>query len=377
VLDRAGNRRRPQDAAVDPAARWRDQQQSRVVVTDRRLHCVVHAKGWVSFDHATATALRAVPERCGVVLEYPGTAPLCLSGPAITEIMVVVVWALYGADGLRQHPALAEVMSGLPAATRLEPPPAPPAALSRTGATVDGSDAVDGPAAAPPPVSLLEFVAAHELVLAAHVAGLMGVSESDATERLDELVEQDLASRVRLSAHSPAAYRITQSGAHRVDPALPPLGPMDLTGYRRAVSLPGLWLAARAGSFGKTRDVLTTRQMQAADAASRTEALVGVAGARFGDDSVRGGKVGIGYPDLGLLSPTRGWATADLVLAVPDRERLHSLLGRAHHDERIVQQRFVVEDEPAAELVETTAEQLGLANQVDVQLIDAVGIVGG
>jgi type II secretory pathway pseudopilin PulG len=111
LLDRAGSRRRAQGVGVAAAVRWRDQQQSRVVVTDRRLLCQVHAKGWVSFDHATTTAIQPVPETRGVVLEYPDTAPVRLSGPVTSQIMVIVVWALYGADGLREHPALSEVRS--------------------------------------------------------------------------------------------------------------------------------------------------------------------------------------------------------------------------------------------------------------------------
>lgn len=43
AVDRAGNRSRAQGAAFAAAARWRDQQQSRVLQT----------KGWLSFDHSS------------------------------------------------------------------------------------------------------------------------------------------------------------------------------------------------------------------------------------------------------------------------------------------------------------------------------------
>jgi hypothetical protein len=353
AVDGAGNRSRAQDAAFAAAARWRDQQQVRVVVSDRRLLCQVHAKGWVSFDHAAVTAIRAVPEKHGVVLEYPDSAPMCLSGPLTAQIMVIVVWALYGADGLREHPALAEVRPVLPAA------PIP---------DVESAPRLD----------LLAFVAAHELVLAEHAAKLLGISETDAAERLQELVEQGLVSRVRLSAHSPTLYRITQHGADRVDTGLPPLRPLDLTGYRRAVAVPGLWLAARSGGFIKTRDVLTARQMWAADATAHTDSLLGAEGAKFRNESPEHDKdAGNGYPDLGLLTTTGGWATADLVLTTPDPERLHRIIGRAHEDGLIVQQWFLVDDLRSGDMIEDTAAHLGLTDRVQVQLIDPAAIAGG
>ena len=96
-LRSAGNRGRAQAAAFNAATRWREQQQCRVVVTDRRVLCQVQAKGWISFDHAQAyrDPDRAATEQRRA--RVPRHAPLCLSGPIVTEIMVVVVWALYGA----------------------------------------------------------------------------------------------------------------------------------------------------------------------------------------------------------------------------------------------------------------------------------------
>jgi hypothetical protein len=91
AIDNAGNHAREDQAAHAASARWRDQQQSRVVVTDRRLLCQVKTHGWLSFDHKAVKAIKAVPETSSVVLEYPGTAPVCLSGAASAQVMVVVV----------------------------------------------------------------------------------------------------------------------------------------------------------------------------------------------------------------------------------------------------------------------------------------------
>jgi hypothetical protein len=365
AVDRAGNRSRAEGAAFAAAARWRDQQHSRVVVSDRRLHCQVQTKGWLSFDHAAVKAIEAAPEKHEVVLEYPDAAPVCLSGPLISQILVVVVWALYGADGLRQHPALAQL--------RLETEAPTAAAPAVTDLGAGQRSAGDGRATGAPRLDLLAFVAAHELVLAEHAAVLLGVSEPDAAEQLQELVEQGLVSRVRLSIHSPTAYRITQQGADRVGSGLPPLRPMDLTGYRRAVAVPGLWLAARAGSFGETPAVLTARQMQAADATSRTGSLLDLAGAKFGNQSPQGETdAGSGYPDLGLLTAAGGWVTADLLFAIPEPLSLHSTIGRAHRDSLIVEQWCFVENLHSRKLIEDTAAELGLSDRVRVQLIESL-----
>ena len=79
AIDEAGNRRRAQGAAFAAAARWRDQQQCRAVVTDRRLLCQVQSKGWVSFDHRAATAIKAVPTvrtACACPEASPSVPPL-------------------------------------------------------------------------------------------------------------------------------------------------------------------------------------------------------------------------------------------------------------------------------------------------------------
>jgi hypothetical protein len=240
----AGSRRRVQgSAAAAAAARWRDQQQSRVVVTDRRLLCQLQAKAWVSFDHTDASAIHPAPEKRGVVFEYPGTAPVCLSGPVSTQITVIVVWALHGAEGLREHPALAEVRSvaPLPIATAAAKSSNADASTRPAQALIDATagrpPGDEGLKTAGPPLEMLTFVAGRELVLAGHAALLLEVSEPEATRRLEGLVERGLVLRVRLDVHTPTAYRITQRGADQIDPAVPSPAPLDLAGYRQALAV--------------------------------------------------------------------------------------------------------------------------------------------
>lgn len=384
VLDHAGNRMRAEQAAFAAATRWRDQQHSRVVVTDRRLLCQIRTKEWLTFDHGAATAIKALPETRSVVLEYQGTAPVCLTGPLSVQVMVIVVWALYGADGLREHPALAEVRPALLTA---------PAGSAVESEAVAGSEwVVEQPAggvqvagrepvSVGEPVDMLVFVAAHELVLAGQIAALLETSVEEATERLDLMCERGLVSRSLLSPGSPAVYRVTAQGAAQVDPALPPLRPLDLvTRYRQAAGIAWLWASAHAGSFGEVREVLTRRQMQAADATRRTALLLNTPGATFKDAPAEGTDPAVddAYPDLALVAPTHGWAALELVLGTPDAERLRRMIARAQRDKLIVQQLFLVEQGGhARELIEATAAELGLADRVHVQWLAEDGIADG
>lgn len=236
----AGNRGRAQAASFNAATRWREQQQCRVVVTDRRVLCQVQAKGWVTFEHARVSAIQPVPSTGSVVLEYAGTAPLCLSGPIVTEIMVGVVWALYGAAGLREHPALIEVTRSLPAT---HPRISEPTSSSPQGAGPQTIAAVPGPAAATRSEGnelgpgLLMWLAARPLVRVEDAAEHLGVDEAKALGLLDGCVRDGLVSRVRLSDGSPVLYRATRQGAISADGDLP-VRPIDLAGLSDLVREP-------------------------------------------------------------------------------------------------------------------------------------------
>jgi hypothetical protein len=394
AIDNAGNRAREEQAAHAAAARWRDRQQSRVVVTDRRLLCQVKTHGWLGFDHKTVKAIKAVPETNSVVLEYPGTAPVCLSGVASAQVMVVVVWALYGADGLREHPALSEVRLALPparTAPRVDGPVEAQVIVEQPGSSE--GDATAEPAAGDgseggrranredrEPEDLLSVMAVHELVLAEQAATLLEVTVEEATGQLDDLCEQGLLSRVRLSRQSPAVYRVTERGAALVDPALPPLRPLGSFSYRHAVAVVSLWAAGRAGSLGEVHEVLTRRGIQAAEATGRAGSLLGTPGATFKDKAPAIGEsdVDLAYPDVALLPVTGGFVTVDIMLTVPDPERVQTMIGRSHRDKRLVAQLFLVEhDGSTRELIERTAIELGLADRVHVQWLAEDGIAGG
>lgn len=78
--DRLADRRR-HEAEREAQARWRDQAQSRVVLTSNGLRISpAGAPTWQPFDHALLTSVRLTGH--GLVLSYSVCAPLLLSGPA-------------------------------------------------------------------------------------------------------------------------------------------------------------------------------------------------------------------------------------------------------------------------------------------------------
>jgi hypothetical protein len=237
AVAQAGNRGRAQAAAFHAATRWREQQQCRVVVTDRRVLCQVQATGWVTFEHARVSAIQPVPATGSVVLEFRDAAPLCLSGPIVTEIMVGVVWALYGPAGLREHPALTEVSQFLPSP---HPGVSEPTSSSQPGAAALGDAAVPSPVAAPAAAAatgsadddlgpgLLVWLAGRQLVHVKDAVAHLGLDEPKAVRILDALVADGLVSRVRVSDGSPVLYRVTRHGLITVDGDLRVPGPVDL-----------------------------------------------------------------------------------------------------------------------------------------------------
>jgi hypothetical protein len=230
-----------------------------------------------------------------------------------------------------------------------------------------------------PGQDLLLLVAANEVVLAQQAAALLKITDQDAADRLDQLRVERLVSRAELSSRLPPAYRITRNGADRIDCALPPLRPLDTRRYRHEIAIAWLWVTARRGNLGELRDVLSRREMQAADATLRSESLLDTPGATFRDQPAAEAELDArhAYPDLALVQANGGWATLDVVLTLPTPARLRATLGRIQRDPLMLAQLFMVEqDEPIKETIRATADALGVANKVRVTVLARDGIAG-
>ncbi|MHB8691920.1 MAG: DUF6529 family protein [Solirubrobacteraceae bacterium] len=151
---------------------------------------------------------------------------------------------------------------------------------------------------------LVSYVAAHSVVLLAQ----LGVEEPVAVERLDRLVRLGLLRRAPRLSHQRACFQITRDGLEVAGVRLP-APEIDLRRYRQDLAAAWLWLAARAGAFGKMDRSFTRREMVAADATVRSHAGLSAdlsdelrwkaADRAFGIPVA--GAAGLHYPDLCLV----------------------------------------------------------------------------
>lgn len=104
AMSNAARRSAAQNAA---RTQWREQQRVRVIITDRRLLCLVAGGRWLSFWYKGAAAIYPEPANWSLVMDFPDTVPLRLGGLGSPIAAVAAVWAIYGEEGLRDHPGLA------------------------------------------------------------------------------------------------------------------------------------------------------------------------------------------------------------------------------------------------------------------------------
>lgn len=106
VASGIGNAARRQSAQAQAQTQWREGQQARVLVTNRRLVCLVGGE-WVSFYYSAMTAVYPEVRDWALVCEFNGiTSPLRLSGPNAPIAAVMTVFATHGLDAVAQHPSL-------------------------------------------------------------------------------------------------------------------------------------------------------------------------------------------------------------------------------------------------------------------------------
>lgn len=96
--------------AAAARAMWREQQNVRVLVTDRRIMCHT-VNGWLNFWYRDVKACHPDPANSTLVLEFAGYEPLQLHGYDGSGLCVFAIATLHGRAALREHPGL----SALPA----------------------------------------------------------------------------------------------------------------------------------------------------------------------------------------------------------------------------------------------------------------------
>src|SRR5437660_1348058 len=89
---------------------------------------------------------------------------------------------------------------------------------------------------------VLLFAAEHRLVLAEHVAALLGTSAGAASGRLRALCSAGLLARRTVFHRQPACYQTTRQGLAAIGSSLP-APRFDVAGYLHDAGLAWLWLA--------------------------------------------------------------------------------------------------------------------------------------
>jgi hypothetical protein len=89
---------------------WRLGQHTRAILTDERI--VVHSNDqWVSMDIDAVTEFYPDLARGVLEVRFDDAMPMRLQGASVPVIATWLGWALYGPEGLRQHPGLRQLVS--------------------------------------------------------------------------------------------------------------------------------------------------------------------------------------------------------------------------------------------------------------------------
>lgn len=153
--------------------------------------------------------------------------------------------------------------------------------------------------------TLLAFASEHRLVLECQLERLAGARRGKLLHRLDALVG---ARYLRVDqVFGERYYQIQSTGLAAIDSRLP-TPRFKLADYKHDVGVAWLWLAARQGTFGPLRELLSERSLRSRDRAlDRPDEPYGV---RLGGVD-RYGNERLHYPDLLLIDPRgRGWRSS-------------------------------------------------------------------
>ena len=222
--------------------------------------------------------------------------------------------------------------------------------------------------------ALLEFAAEHRLILAEHTAALLAVAPSTAAGRLGALAGAGYLARRRIFAGQPACFQITQRGLEVTGCDLP-RPRLDLRAYAHDVGLAWVWLAARRGSFGPTREIIGERTMRSRD--GRMQGLGGgdagtaeqtPLGVRLGGTGARG-RVRLHYPDLLLITPQNHRIAVELELSSKGRARRDRILAGYGSDPRVDAVLYLVDRPAVGEAIRSAARRLGLSDLVHVHRV--------
>jgi hypothetical protein len=230
--------------------------------------------------------------------------------------------------------------------------------------------------------AVLEFAAAHHLILAEQVGGLLGIDPAAATHQLARLQHAGLIRRTRLLATHPACYQITSAGLAATGSELPPPR-LNPTRYRHDIGAGWIRLMATKGNFGPLEHVLSEREMRAHDTKPNAANIADgpptatptptqptrplCFGVRpRGPDAPL--PTGLHYPDALLITST-GRVPIELQLTRPAAETLSAIMSGYAAQPNIRSVLYMIDEQDIARTIETTANRLGISKLIHLQRI--------
>lgn len=167
-----------------------------------------------------------------------------------------------------------------------------------------------------------------------------------------------------------AHYRISRQGLGLIESRLP--APSRDLEIRHDVGVAWLSLAARRGTFGPLREVISERHMRSHDGSEAHAArmtrgraqLFGVPLPGLG----RGGRQRLHYPDLLLIDGDGRRIAVELELSSKGRSRRERIIGGYAADGRIDAVLYLVPDKRIAREVQAAGRRFGYEGRLQVQL---------
>jgi len=108
LVNEAVNQWMKESARAQAAVKWRDQQSSSVVITNKRVMCGT-ARGWLSFPYQYVSEFQPELDSWSVIMDFATDAgPLKLTGPAAPAAALLIGQELMG-DRWTRDPRLARL----------------------------------------------------------------------------------------------------------------------------------------------------------------------------------------------------------------------------------------------------------------------------
>jgi hypothetical protein len=212
----------------------------------------------------------------------------------------------------------------------------------------------------------LGLAAEHRLILAAHVAALLGTSWTAADRRLRRLVSSG-----HLRSEQPLTtarwFQIERRGLGAIGSPLSRPRAADTGSSDHDIGLAWLWLAAHRGAFGPVRAIHSERRMRSEDGRARPEAIGPERhGVRLAGVGPHGGE-SRHYPDLVLETETGHRVAVELELTGKGARRTEAILGGYAFDPRFDAVLYLVTRPGVGQTIQRAAVRAGIADMVHVQ----------